>query len=87
MTKYDSDMGDAIKNMLEHVERYATAYKREFDSDIGDDGVLGDGLREVLHGLNTLLNGPLGRHDGGTLSREIYRIAEGYGLADENGEV
>lgn len=82
-----NDMGNAIRNMLEHLERYATAYKRAFGSDIGDDGVLGDGAHDILHGLNTLLNGPLGQHDGGTLSREVHRIAKSYGIADENGEV
>lgn len=87
MSTYETDMGNAIHDMLIAARRYAKAYQREFNAPVGNDGVLGDeGMRDILRGLNTLLNGPLGRCDGGELSVLIYKAAHEIGLADENGE-
>jgi hypothetical protein len=46
---------------------YAETHQAEYDSGIGDDGVLGEHWAQIGAGLRGLLNGSLGRFDGGTL--------------------
>ena len=83
----ENDMGAAISNMLVYAEKYAEAYRKNFESPIGDDYVLGDdGMRDIMRGLNNLLNGPLGRYNGGELSGLLHDAAARMGLTDENGE-
>lgn len=86
MDRHEIDMGREVEHLITAARRYAEAYRSHFDSPVGDDGVLGDGVRDVLRGVNTLLNGPLGREDGGTCSSMLCAIAREHNLADENGE-
>jgi hypothetical protein len=44
---------------------YAQAHERRYESLIGDDGFLGPAWEEIGDSLRTLLNGELGRLDGG----------------------
>lgn len=80
-------MGYAVKTIAEEAARYCRAYKEHFGSPIGDDGVLGGEMQDLLRSLRGLLNGPLGREDGGSLDRLILDIAEGADLLDKNGEI
>lgn len=87
MASKETRMGSAILEMLSAAEDYAQWYEAVFDSKIGTDGVLGDdGMRQILRGIDALLNGPLGRFDGGTLSKAIYKAAKDMDLLDESGE-
>jgi hypothetical protein len=87
MKNSEQVMGQAIYNMLLHAKTYAEAYKQHFENDLGNDYVLGEYMKEILHGLYGLLDGPLGRLAGGDLSREIYQAAEHMKLLDKNGEI
>jgi hypothetical protein len=80
--KYDRlYMGFAVSSMITALENYVRAYENHYEQEVGLDYVLGDeGVKPILHGLNTLLNGELGKFDGGTLSRRIDEIAKKAGI-------
>jgi hypothetical protein len=82
----ENTMGAALSRIITDTWEYAHAYKEQYNEPIGEDGVLGDELRSILRGVNGLLNGPLGREDGGALSKRLYALAGQAGLLDENGE-
>lgn len=85
--KYEQAMGNALKQIVEHAERYATAYKQEFDTQIGQDHVLGPEFTALLSAVHALLNGPTGNVDCGRLSGAIHRLGEWAECLDENGEL
>lgn len=87
MINFESAMGAAISGMVSEARRYSRAYKNEFSSPIGEDAVLGEAMSELLRAAHALLNGPLGKYDGGALSKEIHAVATEHGLLDENGEL
>src|SRR5689334_8351849 len=62
---------DSIARLLQAWARYADAHKGMYGSPIGEDGVLGDEWRTIGLALRGLLNGELGRLDGGTLDAFI----------------
>lgn len=84
---HDIRMGLAIVQMMQACDMYATAYYNLFESHVGDDGVLGDALADILRGCELLLNGPIGRESGGDLHKRILKIAEMGQLLDKNGEI
>lgn len=57
----------ALVEMLRGWLTYADAVEHRYGSRIGDDGVLGEHWAQIGVGLRGLLNGELGRLDGGTL--------------------
>jgi hypothetical protein len=61
------DYERALVQMLSGWLRYADAVQNRWESGIGQDGVLGPSWAEIGSGLRGLLNGELGRLDGGTL--------------------
>ena len=88
MSKFETQMSFAIADILTAVENYSQAYSAEFGDKVGGDAILGDeGIREILRGARVLLNGPLGRSDGGTFDHRILQIAKNNNLLDENGEL
>jgi hypothetical protein len=62
------------------LEEYATMHQQRFESPVGEDGVLGDGWRDILQGLRTLLNGEAGALDCGTVDGYLCRLAERHGV-------
>ena len=67
--------------MIEGADVYCKTYYARYEGVIGDDRILGDeGIKVILEGLRTLLNGELGRLDGGTLDRKITGLAQTYGV-------
>lgn len=62
---------EAIVKALRAWNDYAHAHKARFDSEIGEDRVLGPAWAQWGGALRTLLNGDLGRLDGGTLDHII----------------
>jgi hypothetical protein len=61
----------AVAQMLRAWETYAAAHNARFESAIGEDYVLGPAWEQIGLGIRALLNGELGRLDGGTLDRFI----------------
>lgn len=61
----------AMVLMLRGWIEYAEAHRSAFGSDIGADYVLGDEWFKIGESLRGLLNGDLGRLDGGTLDSII----------------
>ena len=59
---------------------YADAHNEQYQSGIGDDGVLGPHWARIGADLRGLLNGELGRFDGGTLDSLICRTLEAEGF-------
>jgi len=81
-------MGQAIQDAMLAMARYIRAYKAAYGDDVGDDAILGDlGVKVVLQGLETMLNGELGHREGGKLHRGILAIAADGRLLDGNGEL
>lgn len=74
------ESGTAVRSIIRACDRYAKAYADLYSGVIGNDGVLGPPFREILSGAIQLLNGEIGGLDGGTLDREIRRIALEAGL-------
>lgn len=64
-------MESGLLHMLQGWLEYADAHRAAYDSPIGEDGVLGPAWQEMGEGLRSLLNGDLGRMDGGTLDGVI----------------
>lgn len=60
---------------------YADLHAKRFESDIGDDGVLGPAWEKWGRGLRLLLNGETGRLDCGTLDAIILDnlVTQGFG--------
>ncbi len=67
-------------HMLQGLAQYAGAHVRQYGSPIAEDGVLGVAWRESLAGLRQLLNGELGRLDGGTLDHAILELYKAAGF-------
>ena len=66
----------AMVGMLHAWIAYGETHKRRYDSPIGNDYVLGPEWARIGRALRGLLNGDLGRLDGGTLDRDICTALE-----------
>jgi hypothetical protein len=86
MTNTQKQSGEALAEIIRQVDVYCSAYKAMYEQPVGDDGVLSQGVTDLLRGVDCLLNGELGRQDGGHLSAQLYELATRNGLTDENGE-
>ncbi len=73
----------AMVTMLDGWLGYADIYKDQYDSLIGDDGVLGPEWESIGQALLGMLNGALGRLDGGTLDGAIRKALADNGCEDE----
>lgn len=56
------------------MEEYRKAHQARFDSPIEDDYVLAAGIVDIAKGIRTLLNGEIGRLDGGTLDGYLVGV-------------
>ncbi len=63
--------------------KYADSHKHQYGSGIGDDGVLGPCWQDIGVGLLGLLNGHLGKLDGGTLDALIRTVLTAEGMNPE----
>lgn len=66
-----SDFEQALRQLLAGWDEYAQTHRKAYESAIGEDGVLGKHWEEIGDALRGLLNGELGRFDGGTLDAFI----------------
>lgn len=69
-----------IVGLITAAATYADNYRRQFESQLGDDAVLGEPWADILRGVLQLLNGDLGRLDGGTVDKLVRQMlsAEGF---------
>jgi hypothetical protein len=75
--------GYRIRSAILDLVSYARQHKAMYGSVIGEDYVLGDYWRDSMRGLHGLLNGELGREDGGTLSGMICDAFVANGFKDD----
>lgn len=74
----------AFVEMLSGWLRYADAVRNRWESGIGQDGVLGSEWVAIGSGLRGLLNGELGRLDGGTLDSILAHTLQEEGFDPDN---
>ena len=74
----------AVVEMIKGWERYAEDHRVRFESKIGDDGVLGPEWEAIGDALRGLLNGELGRLDGGTLDGFLLNTMRENGIDTEH---
>ncbi len=72
----------ALVGMIDAVEEYARAHAETFESDVSDDGVLGASLAGAIFAIRGLLDGELGRLDGGYLWDRLTQVAKAAGWRD-----
>lgn len=70
----------AIMGLLLGLETYRVEHALHYAANVGDDGVLCEGVIDIAKGIRTLLNGEIGRLDGGTIDGYLV------GLLRECGE-
>ena len=74
----------ALVSMRAGLLAYGLQYGERFDGcELGGDSVLGAAWLELARGYITLLNGPTGRLDCGTLDGEVRKWAVGFGFTEE----
>lgn len=61
-----------IVGMLRGWIQYAERHRQQYESTIGEDGVLGPAWAQIGDGIRQLLNGDCGRLDCGTLDSIIH---------------
>ncbi len=66
----------AVVDILKALAEYADAHRARYESEVGEDGVLGDHFEEIARGLLGLLNGETGRLDCGTLDGAIRKLCK-----------
>jgi hypothetical protein len=71
-------------HLLTGWSEYAETHRARYESVIGDDGVLGPAWEEIGDALRTMLNGDLGRLDGGTLDSFILNTMRDNGVNMEH---
>ena len=70
----------ALVEMFSGWLRYADIHAGKYESGIGDDGVLGPEWAAIGAALRGLLNGSLGRLDGGTLDALLADTLQAQGF-------
>ena len=76
----------SLRDMIRGWREYADAHKEAYDTELSEDYVLGEDWRVMGQSLLGLLNGELGRYDGGTLDALIRETFRSNGFSSE-GEV
>jgi hypothetical protein len=78
----------AFMKILDGLESYAKAHRRDFEVDIGDDYVLGPAWLQIAGALQDLLDGEIGRIDAGKMDGHLRQLAYDLGFDNkERGEV
>lgn len=67
---------EGIVRMIEAAALYADSHEKRLGGKIGEDGFLGDHWADILRNVRQLLNGELGRLDGGTVDGLIMSMLE-----------
>ncbi len=69
---------------LRALEFYLQWHLGNFGNHIGNDYVMVEGVRSILEGLETFLNGELGRLDAGTVSNLIWELRREHKIGPED---
>ncbi len=78
----------AIAAMVKGLAEYAYAYNAAYGSNLASDHVLGEYWETIAHALRGLLNGEIGRLDGGLTDKAICEALESAGFnPDVQGKV
>jgi hypothetical protein len=72
-----------VVGMVNAAAIYADHHRQRFESKLGDDGVLGDPWADVLRSVLVLLNGDIGRLDGGTVDGLVRSMLREEGFLDD----
>lgn len=75
----------AIRDLFVALEMYVNASHLEYGDAV--DGVLSASLGDIVDGLRGLLNGDLGRFDGGTLDQFLMDISWDIGYCADHGRM
>lgn len=78
----DHHVEQPLALLVRATAQYADEYQLEFGSKVGDDGVLGEHWADIVRGLRGLLNGPLGRLDGGTMDKILLGMLQREGFEE-----
>lgn len=71
----------AILTIARGLEQYAEEHRGRYDdTPIGEDYVLGCAFEDIARGLLMLLNGEIGRLDGGTVDAAIRSMCAKHGV-------
>ncbi len=73
----------AILLQLRGLAMMAGAHVRRYEAPIAHDGFIGPAFCQALAALRAMLNGELGRLDGGTLDHAILELHEAAGFEGE----
>jgi hypothetical protein len=68
---------------IRSLAAYAAAHEVRYSSKLADDGVLGPAWADALRGFRALLNGELGRLDGGFLDGALCNLYREAGFEGE----
>ena len=72
-----------IVSLIRALASYADAHLERYESPVGNDGVLGKEWLAIMQATRGLLNGELGRLDGGTLDGLLFELARHVGFDDK----
>lgn len=72
----------ALVSMIEGIDQYADAHLQAHGTNVADDGVIGASLAGALFAVRGLLDGELGRLDGGELWGKLDAVAKRAGWRD-----
>ena len=72
----------SLVSMIEGIDQYAAAHFKAYDTNVANDYVLGASLAGALTAVRGLLDGELGRLDGGELWGKLEAVAKRAGWAD-----
>jgi len=64
----------ALKDLILGLDYYGRRMRKEFNTPPGEDSFLGPAFKDIADSIITLLNGPMGRFDGGTLDALVRAI-------------
>lgn len=67
---------EPLKLLIVGLSQYGTRHLDRYDSLIGDDCILGPAFHDMVCSVLSLLDGHIGRFDGGTLDSLLRAIAE-----------
>jgi len=69
-----------IVHLIEGAATYADVHRERYESKVGDDGILGPAWEAIVRSCLTMLNGELGRLDGGTLDKLLRDMLREEGI-------
>lgn len=77
-------MESAFVLAMRSLRLFAEGHAALYGSPIGADGVLGEAWLDMWRGVRAMLNGELGRLDGGSLDRALLNMAKEFGFDDKD---